>query len=287
MADTKMVFASLMLAYDRIARATQRKHAEAFALADRLLSAAHALLRGPINTDHRGIVLSLLYGRVLSATHAAVVMVRLGRDVEADTLLRSALEAGFRLASIACIPERLNDYIAEGPAVRRRAMEDLRAHLAEGAPTHESVTDASIDEVLRDIDRERQRLLQQTGQTKLRKREVYEWASDAGQIDLFRMKYLLLSESAHHSARDLERALVRRSDGSVEALRFVPKESRDIKVEIADVMVVLAHAVDAFGAAMGLETSAFSAEYAAVQTIHAKAADAFKGPPPRRSSPRP
>lgn len=286
MADTKMVFASLMCAYDRFADATQREHAEAFALADRLLSAAHVLLSGQIGTDSRCMVLCLLYGRVLSATHAAVVLLRIGRDVEAETVLRGALEAGFRLAAIGRIPERLNDYIAEGPAVRLRAMEDLRAHLADGAPTHDSVTEESIAEVGRDIDRERQRLLQQAGQTKLRKREVYEWARDAGQIDMFRMKYLLLSEAAHHSARDLERALVRRDDNSVEALRFVPDESRDIPLEIADALVVLAHAVHEFGAAMGLETSAFAAEYAAVQAIHAKAAEAFQGPPPMRGSTR-
>jgi hypothetical protein len=274
---------SLMRAYDQFALEAGKRHEEAFSLADRLLSAARALLRGPLGEEPRDMVLALLFGRVLSAVHGSVVMVRMGRDVEAETLLRSALEAGFRLAAIGRVPERFTDFIAEGPAVRLRAMEDLRAHLTEGAPTHESVTDASIAAVVRDIDRERQRLLQRIGKTRLRKREVYEWARDADQIDLFRMKYLLLSEAAHHSARDLERALVLRDDGSVEALRFVPDECHDVPTEIADMMVVLAQAVNAFGSAVGRETANFSAEYAAVQTIHARAAAAFEGPPQKPS----
>ena len=272
---------SLMRSYDQFALETVARHREAFSLADRLLSAARALLRGPLTDEPRAMVLSLLFGRVLSAAHGSIVMVRMGRDVEADTLLRSALEAGFRLAAMGRNPERLTDYIAEGPAVRQRATDDLRAHLSDGAPTHESVTESSIAAAVRDIDRERQRLLQETGKTKLRKREVHEWARDADQIQLYRMKYLLLSEAAHHSVRDLERALVLRDDGSVEALRFVPDECHDVPTAIADPLVVLAHAVHAFGSATGRDITAFLDEYAAVETIYAKAAADFEGPPER------
>ncbi|SDE04297.1 hypothetical protein [Aquimonas voraii] len=61
-------------------------------------------------------------------------------------------------------------------------------------------------------------------------------------------------------------------DGSLVALRFVPDNALAVDEAIADVMVVLAHAVNEYGTAMDLDTSVFQGAYETVKKIHAAAA---------------
>lgn len=262
----------MMAAYDAFAEENAAQHAEVFALADTLLSSAQGLLAGPISMDRRVLLLTLLYARVVSNVHGAIVLLRMGRDIEADCLSRSALEAGFRLGALCRNPELIFDYLMEGPAVRQRAMADLSKLLEAGASLQEGITEESIAAVIRDADRERQSLLVEFGKQKAPKREVWAWARDAGQLDLYRLRYLTLSEALHHGVRDLERSLVLGDKGSLVALRFVPDNSLVVDEAIADVMVVLAHAVNEYGTAMDLDTSVFQGAYETVKKIHAAAA---------------
>ncbi len=263
---------SMMEAYDEFAVENAEQHAAVFALANTLLSSAQDLLAGPVARDRRVLLLTILYARVVSNVHAATVLLRMGRDIEADCLSRSALEAGFRLGALCRKPELMFDYLMEGPAARQRAMVDLRKLLEAGASLDEGITEQSIAAVMRDVDRERQSLLVEFGKQKAPKREVWAWARDAGQLDLYHLRYLSLSEALHHGVRDLERSLVLGDDGSLVALRFVPDNALAVDEAIADVMVVLAHAVNEYGTAMDLDTSVFQGAYETVKKIHAAAA---------------
>jgi hypothetical protein len=273
--DTSQQY-SVIGAYDRHAARIAVDESGVLAMADGLLYHARQLLNGEIQAGNvHAVVLSILFGRVLSGVHGAIVLRRTGLPVEANTVLRSAMEAGFRLGAIALRPELLEDYLGEGPGARERAISDLEALRDAGSPLHPSITNEKMVKVRRDIDRERQECIRRSSKPKLRTRGVFDWAREANQIDLFHAKYLMLSQAAHHSVRDLERSMVIPSDGVIKALRFAPV-TIDLSLAIADAMVILARAVEAFATAMDRAVPpAFEAGYAGVKAIHARAAADF------------
>lgn len=264
---------SVLEAHAYFAEQSVSSEREAFTLADDLLTCARGMLSGPINrSDERGILLSLLLGRVVHAATGCVLMIRAGLPVQSDTLLRSAMEAGFRLAAIARDPAAVHQYIAESPAIRLRAMQDLRNHIDSGGPADAAITREMLDAVLADVEAERSQILEQRGVKCTNTHDVFSWAKAADQLDLFRLLYVLKSQAAHHSVRDLERHMVRDANNGLGSLCFVPQLEGSAAVAIADVMTVLGHAVDAYASAMAADATAFSDRYQAVRAIIARAA---------------
>lgn len=228
------------------------------------------------SADLKGQVLAILFGRVLSATQATILLLRAGLPVEAEATFRSAMEAMFRLAAITADTTLLHEYLGEDYALRQSAMQMLRKLQGIGAPCHDGITVEMIDWVLRKNQRDRQAHLKRAGMKRFKTLHIEAWAAAGGQLDVYYAKYALLSGSVHHSSRSLERAISKAPGDSRGHVIDLRPSADDPTLAIADAMVVLARACRAFAQSTEREVPDVVVDgYKWVESTHAKAAGAL------------
>ena len=238
--------------YDRWAEQSTEKCPELYQLAGAMLDEGMHVV-GQVETrngDHLNTIRILLFGRVMSGTRALVLLCRYGFLTEADILLRSNIEALFRLTALIEKPEMLSQYLAEDYPRRRKAMSDVRELLKDVPDSNPSSED--IDAALRKIDREETDFLKSSGLAKSREIKVWEWALAGKQADVFHAKYLKHSNVAHHAARDLERRMTLTDDGqSIRAISFCPETNSPDEL-LRDALVIFGIALVAYGKCAGV-----------------------------------
>jgi len=190
---------------------------------------------------------ALLFGRIISGTEALVTLARSGFLTESDVVFRSNLEALFRIAALVEDEGKFLEYLGEDYPKRRRAMNDIRQLLAAIDPRPPgAVSEEELDAAIRKIDQETQEFRAKHGLERLREISTWDWVVAGKQFDFFHSKYLMHSNAAHHSARDLERRIVPRADGhGVEAISFGIEDESPVPV-VLDALLLLARGIHFF-----------------------------------------
>jgi hypothetical protein len=224
-----------------------------FELAGRFTTEAYKLLTETEigQRDYRTAMRALLFVRVISGTEALVALARSGFLTEADVIFRSNLEALFRLAAQVEDEGMFIAYLGEDYPKRRKAMGDIRQLLAGSEPKPPgAVTEAELDETIRKIDRETQEFLARHGVDRLREVSTWDWVVAGKQFDFFYGKYLMHSNVAHHTARDLERRIVPRDDGEgIKAISLGIDDGSPVPI-VLDALLLLARGIASFAKAV-------------------------------------
>jgi Family of unknown function (DUF5677) len=153
---------------------------------------------------------AVLFGRTITSTQAAVLLLEHGLPSQSRAVLRAALETLFCLGAVANQPHRAEEFLASHQADRRKVAKRVGEwkNPALRAAVESQLTEEKLSEVL------------STSGKELNLRDLAKLAEIE---DWYLSMYLLLSFSAHGSVADLAKHLVRDNLGEVVGLRNEPE----------------------------------------------------------------
>lgn len=228
-----------------------------FALAEDVAQFCGELLeRIEPNTDDGQQVLSaVLFARTLTTFEAVLLVVERGMHTEGMVLRRAMLEALFVLGAIWQQPLLVSTYVQNDQHRRR----DVYVNLRKTSSDYRKTAGAWISD--EELDRNIRELAQAT--KGIRYLSVEQFSQAAKLHDLYLTDYSLLSEAAHHVARDLERHVVVGVDDKIQSFIWGPGAESPFKLlfPATDQMLMAAHVVARiFQLDIEQHFSAFSAE---------------------------
>jgi hypothetical protein len=208
-----------------------------FALAEDIAQFCSDLLPHirPESDDGQKVLSAILFRRILSSFEAVVLMAERGMHTEGMVLRRLMLEGLFVLGAIWQQPELVRTYVQNDQHRRRDIYKNLRK------TSHESrrrlsawITDEELDEKINELEQA----------TKgVRYLSVEQFSQCAKLHDLYLTDYSLLSEPAHHLARDLERQITIGNDDGIKSVIWGPESETpfDLLFPATDQMLMAAH----------------------------------------------
>jgi hypothetical protein len=209
-----------------------------FALSDDVAAFCSDLLIKirPGTNNGQEVLAAILYRRVLSSFEAVLLLAERGMHTEGLVVRRTMLEALFVLGAIWQQPNLVQTYIENDKHRRRNIYMNLRKSSKSMRAIVPEVTDAELD---RQID-ELQVLTKHVTYI-----GVAQFAQAACLHDQYLTDYSILSEAAHHAARDLERQIDVNDDDEIAAIVWGPEQERPFKLlfPAVDNMLMATHVV--------------------------------------------
>lgn len=209
-----------------------------FALAEEVAQFCSDLLpQIKVNTsDGQEVLSSVLFRRTLSTFEAVVLTAERGMHTEGMVLRRSMLEGLFVLGAIWQQPDLVRTYVQNDQHRRRRIYMNLKK------TSHESRRNVSAWITDEELDKQIAELTQTT--KGIRYLSIEQFSQSAKLHDLYLTDYSLLSETAHHVARDLERQITI-GDDEIESIIWGPEAEPPFKLlfPATDQMLMAAHVI--------------------------------------------
>lgn len=191
----------------------------------------------PNINDGQQVLSTVLYRRVLSSFEGVLLLAERGMHTEGLNLRRGMLEALFVLGAIWQQPDLVRTYVQNDQHRRR----DIYKNLRQTSPESRKRVSAWIAD--EELDRAIGELIQVTkGVTYL---SVAQFAQAAKLYDVYLTDYCLLSEAAHHVARDLERQVTVDRNDEIESIIGGPEREPPFKLlfPATDQMLMAAHVI--------------------------------------------
>lgn len=209
---------------DRVIAQIRRRAPSWFELAEEALTLCSGLLGRirPRGNDGQRVLVAILYRRLVSSAEAVLLLAERGMHTEALVLRRSTMEALFVLGALWQQPELVSVYVDNDTHRRRDIYKNIRkASATVRNNLGSTLIIDDLDPMIRDLDQ------QTKGKRYL---SVEQFAQAAGLHDHYLTDYCLLSEAAHHVARDLERNIGARTDDSIEAILWGPEREEPFRL---------------------------------------------------------
>lgn len=191
-------------------------YSDVFALAENLNEIANRAIFGAEvkSNDAQQVLVACLLHRALTTYQGVVLLSIRGMPSEARVLLRTLLEALFRLVAIAKDREIGRAYIAEDVLHRKKFINKFKllsnsAKAVAGNPKLDSLLSA-IQKTISDRD--------------IHELKTQWFAEQADLADFYHSAYSLFSSTVHVNVRDLEKALVVNDDGDVTGFNYGPND---------------------------------------------------------------
>ena len=210
-----------------------------FSLADDVATFCSDLvpkIRPNVN-DGQHVLGAVLYRRILSAFEGVLLFAERGMHTEGLILRRAMLEALFVLGAMWQQPDLVRTYVRNDQHRRR----DIYKNLKQSSPESRRRVSAWITD--EELDKAISELTQATkGVTYL---SVEQFAMAARLHDAYLSDYCLLSETAHHVVRDLERQVTVGRDHEIESIIWGPEQEPPFKLlfPATDQMLMAAHVI--------------------------------------------
>ncbi len=168
------------------------------------------------------VLSAVLYRRILSAFEGVLLLAERGMHTEGLVLRRAMLEALFVLGAIWQQPNLVRTYVQNDQHRRRDIYKNLRKTSPESRRQASAwITDEELDKTIGDL----------TQATKgLNYLSVEQFAQAAKLHDIYLTDYCLLSEAAHHVARDLERQVTVGQNDEIESIIWGPERETPFKL---------------------------------------------------------
>ena len=210
-----------------------------FALADDVATFCSNLVPRIVSdvNDGQHVLSAVLYRRVLSAFEGVLLLAERGMHTEGLVLRRAMLEALFVLGAIWQQPNLVRTYVQNDQHRRRDIYKNLRKTSPESRQRVSAwITDEELDKTIGEL----------TQSTKgLTYLSVEQFAQAAKLHDIYLTDYCLLSEAAHHVARDLERQVTVDQNDEIESIIWGPEREPPFKLlfPATDNMLMTTHVI--------------------------------------------
>lgn len=210
-----------------------------FELADDVAVFCDGLLPtiSPSLENGQEVLSAVLYRRVMSAFEAVLLLAERGLHTEGLVVRRAMLEALFVLRAIWQHPDLVRTYVLNDLHRRRDIYKNLLKRSTESrSRVSQWITDDELNRQIKALATETK------GVTYL---GVEGYAQRAKLHDLYLTDYCILSEAAHHVAKDLERQLHVDSDDNIAAVIWGPEPVPPVKLlfPAIDQMLMATYAV--------------------------------------------
>lgn len=191
----------------------------------------------PNINDGQQVLSAVLYRRVLSAFEGVLLLAERGMYTEGLILRRGMLEALFVLGAIWQQPGLVRTYVQNDQHQRRDIYKNLRQTSPESRRRVSAwITDEELDKAISEL----------TQATKgVNYLSVEQFSQAAKLHDKYLTDYCLLSQAAHHVARDLERQVTVDHDEEIESIIWGPEQEPPFKLlfPATDQMLMAAHVI--------------------------------------------
>ena len=188
------------------------------------------------NSDGQQVLSAVLFRRTLSTFEAVILTAERGMHTEGMVLRRSMLEGLFVLGAIWQQPDLVRAYVQTDQHRRRDIYTNLRKTSPESRRNVSAwITDEELDKEIAEL----------TEATKgARYLSVEQFSQCAKLHDLYLTDYSVLSEAAHHAARDLERQVTVDHD-EIESIIWGPEAEPPFKLlfPATDQMLMATHII--------------------------------------------
>jgi hypothetical protein len=191
----------------------------------------------PDTNDGQHVLSAVLYRRILSAFEGVLLLAERGMHTEGLVLRRAMLEALFVLGAIWQEPNLVRTYVQMDQHRRRHIYKNLRRTSPEvRGGVFAGITDEELDKTIGEL------TLATKGLTSL---TVERFAQGAKLHDLYLTDYGVLSEAAHHVARDLERQVTVGQDDEIDSIIWGPEPEPPFKLlfPATDQMLMATHVI--------------------------------------------
>ncbi|SRR6266581_937515 len=226
--------------FDAVIQDCRKQHAEWFDLANSVNKFGMRLLWSlkPRKTSNQQLLVTILYGRCLSAFQTTILLAERGLVLEARYVLRAMLETTFALVATARDADFCQRYVDDD---EYRLLDLVKACLRL-EPAMRSFH--ALDE--QDLRKRKQDAEQNIKSRKLKPLKVKDVADAASMLGHYETSYRLLSNTAHASVRDLDYHIVATKDqADIEKLGWGPQtgKSADVIMQACDDVIISAYAV--------------------------------------------
>lgn len=176
----------------------------------------------PNVNDGQQVLSAVLYRRILSAFEGVLLLAERGMHTEGLVLRRAMLEALFVLGAIYRQPNLVFTYVQNDQHRRRDIYKNLRKTSSESRRRLSAwITDEELNKTINEL----------TQATKgLTYLSVEQFAQAAKLHDIYLTDYCVLSEAAHHVARDLERQITIGQNDEIDSIIWGPEREPPFKL---------------------------------------------------------
>lgn len=187
-------------------------HREVLSYCKRLNNLAHrSLFSAKVSIDDlQQFLLAGLIHKAMTAYQAVILLGERGMPSESQVVLRTLLEATFRIVAIAKDPEVGRAYLLQDETSRRKFLNKLKL-LDKSRPAE--VVESELDSMLKAVS-------QNIEIHKARELKTAWFAEKANLLDFYNSAYAVLSDSVHVNVRHLENAFNSDSKGELIGLNY-------------------------------------------------------------------
>ncbi len=181
------------------------------------------------NEDGQGISQVALFVHILQTYQGAIICLSTGMESQALMLVRSAIEATFKLKAITVDTECVLQYADEARLAQIKFGELVnKSYLEHGTRFFSEDEVKEARDHIRGLKSELKKLKEEE-ETKKKSKRTYrrwgvgQWAEYAGLTDIYLIEYPLFCQPVHATADHLDAAFVKTNDGKVSELNPLPR----------------------------------------------------------------